>query len=76
MTFSCSGLSLTQKCQQKLCLPAACDDYVVQSGDTCVDIAKQFSVPFHQLTAWNPSTSFPSLRAHLSNGSAILATLV
>ncbi|CAN9150812.1 unnamed protein product [Alternaria alternata] len=51
LRLDCTNLQLGQK----LCLPAACDDYVVQSGDTCVGIAKQFSVPFHQLTAWNPT---------------------
>ncbi|KAK5652943.1 hypothetical protein OQA88_9422 [Cercophora sp. LCS_1] len=40
---------------QTLCLPPICDDYVVQSGDTCIAIAERFSTSYQQVIAWNPT---------------------
>jgi spore germination protein YaaH len=40
---------------QALCLPPICDDYVVQSGDTCIAIAENFLTSYQQIIAWNPT---------------------
>ncbi|KAL4904227.1 hypothetical protein BDW74DRAFT_155322 [Aspergillus multicolor] len=52
LRLDCTNLLLGQT----LCLPPECDDYVVQSGDTCIDIAAKFpDVSYQQIVAWNPT---------------------
>lgn len=52
LRMDCTNLLLGQT----LCLPPECDDYVVQSGDTCIDIAAKFSgISYQQIVAWNPT---------------------
>ncbi|KAJ1323424.1 peptidoglycan DL-endopeptidase LytF [Microdochium nivale] len=51
LRMDCTDLQL----DQTLCLPPACDDYMVQGGDTCISIANRFSTTFQQVVAWNPT---------------------
>jgi LysM repeat protein len=51
LRMDCTNLLL----DQSLCLPPVCQDYVVQSGDTCVEIADKFTTSFQQLITWNPT---------------------
>ncbi|KAL3433375.1 hypothetical protein BDV09DRAFT_186749 [Aspergillus tetrazonus] len=52
LRMDCTNLLLGQT----LCLPPECDDYVVQIGDTCIDIAAKFSgISYQQIVAWNPT---------------------
>lgn len=39
---------------QLLCIPATCNSYVIQSGDSCADIATKAGISAVQFLTWNP----------------------